>query len=87
MEELLDECLARDPRHVEKPGAGCDNMTCVVIDLRRPSHTRAALMLLAPIPQRCVRSLKRMKPFVANNPQEDKAGPLVLVGFQQLMSS
>ena len=29
---------------------------------------------------------QRMKPFVANNPQEDKAVPLVLVGFQQLSS-
>lgn len=34
VEELLDRCVASDPK--ETQGLGCDNMTCVIVDLKNP---------------------------------------------------
>jgi serine/threonine protein phosphatase PrpC len=34
VEEMLDRCVASDPK--ETQGLGCDNMTCVIVDLKNP---------------------------------------------------
>mmetsp|Transcript_1565 Transcript_1565/g.2531 ORF Transcript_1565/g.2531 Transcript_1565/m.2531 type:complete len:89 (+) Transcript_1565:716-982(+) len=34
-EEMMDDCLAEDPR--KTTGIGGDNMTCVVVQLQQPS--------------------------------------------------
>jgi serine/threonine protein phosphatase PrpC len=33
VEELLDKCISPDPK--ETQGLGCDNMTCVIVDLKK----------------------------------------------------
>jgi serine/threonine protein phosphatase PrpC len=33
VEELLDKCMSPDPK--ETQGLGCDNMTCVVVELKK----------------------------------------------------
>lgn len=39
-EQLLDACVAEDPR--KTGGIGGDNMTCLIVDLRPGHRTRAA---------------------------------------------
>lgn len=34
VENLLDDCLAEDPRK-SRGGVGCDNMTCILVDLSK----------------------------------------------------